>query len=386
MTTHSADGGHAARADSATWVVRLTPQGRAAVASLLVEGAAATHSAAAHFRPASGRPLAEHAHGQIVFGRWSSGEEVVVCRRDDERVEIHCHGGRAAADAIVASLVTAGCSEVDWRQWVRRSEPDPTVADARIALAGARTERTAMILLDQHAGALGRAVREIADLIAAGDAAAAIGRIDGLLAWQNLGAHLAAAWKVVLAGRPNVGKSSLANALVGYERAIVHPTPGTTRDVVTAATAVEGWPIELADTAGLHAGGEPLEAAGIELARDTLRSADLVVLVFDLSQQHADDERLAADWPAALRVFNKCDLVPPGHGDLPGIVTSAVRGDGIDALARAIAGRLVPHAPEAGEPIPFLPWHVETLEAARTAMAEGQLPQAAACLRRFGVC
>ena len=70
----------------------------------------------------------------------------------------------------------------------------------------------------------------------------------------------------MLAGRPNVGKSSLTNALLGYTRSIVFDQPGTTRDVVTATTAIDGWPIEFSDTAGLREGSEPLEAAGIERA------------------------------------------------------------------------------------------------------------------------
>jgi tRNA modification GTPase len=369
--------------------VRLTSPGRAAVASLLVAGPAATAKVERHFHPASGRALADHRFGQIVFGRWSAGEhgeEVVVCRRDGGRVEIHCHGGRAATRAIVAALVEDGCREVEWQAWVRHSTGEPIAADAQIALAGALTERTAMILLDQHAGALTTAIREIGELLAAGDGASAVERIDRLLEWRALGAHLSEPWKVVLTGRPNVGKSSLINALVGYQRAIVHPTPGTTRDVVTVTTAVAGWPIELADTAGLHGAAEPLEAAGIERARDTLRSADLVVVVTELSQPlSSEEERLPLEWPGCLRVFNKCDLVS-GSLDCCGIATSAVRGDGLDELKRMIAARLVPRVPHAGEAIPFLPWHAETLAAARAAIAEGRPSEAESLMRRFASC
>lgn len=386
MTAHAGDAGHAE-----TWVVLLTSPGRAAVASLLVEGRDATGQVERRFQPASGRALADRARGQIVFGRWRSGEhgeEVVVCRRDDERVEVHCHGGRAAARAIIAALVEGGCREVDWHEWARRSAPDAIVADARIALAAAPTERTAMILLDQHAGALSRAIREIAGLVAGGDAGRAIARIDELLAWSALGSHLVEPWKVVLAGRPNVGKSSLINALVGYERAIVHATPGTTREVVTAAAAVEGWPIELADTAGLRGAAEPLEVEGIGQARRTLGEADLVVLVFDVSRDRSsEDEKLAAGWPQALRVFNKCDLANADRrGGASGIFTSALGGDGLEELERAIAGRLVPRAPAEGQAMGFLPRHREALAAARGAIAAGRLDQAAAWLERMGTC
>jgi tRNA modification GTPase len=368
-------------------VVLLTGPGRAAVASLLVEGPRATEIVAGLFHPAGRRPLGQYACGRIVFGRWQSpdeGEEIVVCRRAADRIEIHCHGGQAAAAAIIGSLVAAGCREWNWRDWTRDQAPDPIAAEAAIALAGAPTERTAMILLDQQQGALGRALDDLAARLAAGDAPGALARIERLLGWSALGAHLVSPWKVVLAGRPNVGKSSLINALLGYQRAIVHATPGTTRDVVTATTAVDGWPIELADTAGLRASGDALEAAGIERARQMLRAADLVVFVFDATAaDEPDQHELRSEWPAALRVLNKCDLAAPGD-ERPGLRTSALQGHGVDELARAIAARLVPAAPPTGEAVPFLPEHVQALVEARAALAGGDTAGAARLLGQLG--
>jgi tRNA modification GTPase len=375
-------------------VVLLTASGRAAVASLLVEGPDATQIVDGLFQPATRGPLGEQTCDQIVFGRWRShaaaedvAEEIVVCRRGSDCIELHCHGGRAAAAAITASLVAAGCREIAWQDWAGHSVADPIAAEARVALASALTERTATILLDQHAGALRRAVARLVSSLSEGDAVGAIAQIDRLLEYRSLGAHLAAPWKVALAGRPNVGKSSLINALVGYERAIVHSTPGTTRDLVTATTAVEGWSIELADTAGLRTAVEPLEAAGVRRACDTLRAADLVVLVFDAAARdpHAE-EQLVREWPDALLVFNKCDLLPARGRRAEGLLTSALRGDGVQELARNLAHRLVPKVPPANRAIPFMPWHAQALEEARRAILSSRASAAVRLLARFGGC
>ena len=120
-------------------------------------------------------------------------------------------------------------------------------------------------------------------------------------AGRDVGLRLIAGWRVVLAGRPNVGKSRLLNALTGYDRAIVDATPGTTRDVVTARTALDGWPVELADTAGLRPSDDPIEASGVALARARQGEADLVLVVLDRSEPLTDIDRAIvaehAPWP-----------------------------------------------------------------------------------------
>ena len=121
--------------------------------------------------------------------------------------------------------------------------------------------------------------------------------LEALAARWHVGRHVVEPFRVVIAGAPNVGKSSLANAIAGYQRTIVSPTPGTTRDLVSTALAVEGWPIVLTDTAGLRLAGEDLEGRGIEQARAALAGADVVLWVLDASAV-ARLARVAAAEPA----------------------------------------------------------------------------------------
>ncbi len=365
-----------------TCVLELTPAGRAAVSVVLVEGPTAIQAVDKCFSTRNERRVADSPVDRITVGRWGgpAGEELVVCKRGAERVEVHCHGGTAAVRSVMNALVANGCCEVAWRDWLRRSHSDPIEAAARIALADAVTARTAAILLDQLNGALATAVRETMDVIAAGEWNRTAKAIGELLNRRELGLHLTSPWRVVLAGPPNVGKSSLINALAGYERAIVAPTPGTTRDVVTVTTAIEGWPVELADTAGLRATEDELESAGVELAQATLATADLVVFVQDATQSALDiDQQLDLQYRSIrhLHVWNKVDLLPSvadgaQHIDEtvhePIICTSALTGRGIAELAAAIATSLVPNPPPAKAAVPFMPANIEALVVARNAV------------------
>lgn len=363
-------------------IAHLTPPGRGAVATLLVEGPGALEAVEARFRAASGRPLASFASDRLVFGHFGgeTGEEVVVRLRTSESLELHCHGGHTAVAMIQERLIEQGCRPVPWQDWAAGQTEDPISAAALVALANARTERTAMILLDQYQGALRQAIDAFQRALAQGDASSAEGQIRTLLGRSSVGRHLVEPWKVVLAGPPNVGKSSLINALVGYRRAIVDPIAGTTRDVVTATTALEGWPVEFSDTAGLREGDHPLEQAGIELARQKLAAADFVLLVFDASQPWSRQEsQLLEAWPEALVVHNKADLLDAslpqasGSPQVPGILTSAIQGTGIESLIEAVVRRLVPQPPPPGAGMPFTLEQREQLEAALAALVRNDV-------------
>lgn len=414
-----------------TLVAELTPPGRGAVGVVVAEGPDAVRAVESCFISGRGRPLGRAPLRRILVGHWGSpeGEELIVCRREPRRVEVHCHGGHAAVRQVIASLTRHGCREVTWQEWLRvasLSRPQPMqsqatlatfsnsaiASSAHIALADATTVRAAAILLDQLDGALARAIDQALAALAANEWARARELVGQLQGRSELGMHLTAPWRVVLAGAPNVGKSSLMNALAGYSRAIVSPTPGTTRDLVSLTTALEGWAIELIDTAGLHGSGDPLEAAGIELARHAFATADLVLLVEEASSTSqprqketategafgiSSDSHEPTEFPLGahlksrrvLRVRNKIDLLPPAgrptlaQGAATEVVleTSAATGTGIAELATAIWNALIPSPPPRGAAVPFTALQVESLALAAQAIERKQFEAAGEALQ-----
>ena len=363
-----------------TRVTVLTPPGTGAIATIRVMGVAAWTVATAMFRPANGTKLPDvPTRKRVWFGHLGDGigDEVVLTVKeiDPELVlEIHCHGGRRVVAWIVEQLQSAGCVS-------RQTEID-TPWDV---LAKARTVRTASILLDQCQGAFELAIRAIIAAIQTGDILLAQQRLARMTGFCEFGRHLVEPWEVVVAGAPNAGKSSLMNALAGYTRSVVSPVPGTTRDVVSAALAFDGWPISLSDTAGLRIATESLEASGVEVARRFLRDADLIVWLIDSTEDEPGwptDEALSAtkfllvkskiDLPAATWVSTASDEV---------LAISTFTGDGIDSLIAQIVARLVPIVPEPSEAVPYSPHVGDALLAAGVYLNDSHTAEAVAILR-----
>ena len=344
-----------------SYVSVITPPGRAAVATIRVTGADVLEHPASLWSAANGRPLSEQPVGRVCFGRWgeASPEEVVVCRIDSDVVEFHCHGGQAAVSRIVGDLEARGCEVRSWRE-IEPEGADRIEAECREALTRATTMRTADVLWQQCQGKLSGLFAELERMPS--DEARA--QAAELLRWAEFGRHLTEPWQVVLCGRPNVGKSSLINALVGYGRSIVYDQPGTTRDVVTAETALDGWPIEFSDTAGLRDEADELESAGIARAMDRLAAAELRILLLDSSRPLSDDDRrLLADWPDALVVAHKSDLPTAWSDELPdALPVSSLTGSGLEELTATIVDRLVPAVPPPLTMVPVTPRQVEFLK------------------------
>jgi tRNA modification GTPase len=233
------------------------------------------------------------------------------------------------------------------------------------------TDRTAAILLDQMQGALRCALEALLNELNQGGLAAAERRIGELLERSVLGLHLVHPWQIVLAGPPNVGKSSLMNALVGTRQAIVHHEPGTTRDWLEAGGAIDGWPVIFTDTAGIRSTQDPIEQAGVQRSRQRLQMADLAVLVVDAqhgwTDEHEQLSKLIRVPP--LVAWNKvdvaCPTAPPTvryeDSELDCILTSALGEPGTADLLSAISRRLLPMSPAVGAAVPFRAEQVERL-------------------------
>ncbi|MFL0760731.1 MAG: tRNA uridine-5-carboxymethylaminomethyl(34) synthesis GTPase MnmE [Prochlorococcus sp.] len=296
----------------------------------------------------------------------------------EDVVEIHCHGGLIAVQRVLERVL----SQPD----VRRAMPgefsqravlngrlDLTQAEAISDLVAARSRRAAQLAMTGVDGGIQRRINslrerlldQLSELEARVDfeedlpALDAVGLLDELQLVRreleqlvedaNRGALLRQGLQVALVGRPNVGKSSLLNRLSRRERAIVTDLPGTTRDLLESEIVLEGVPITLLDTAGIRATKDALEQLGIDRSHQALAVADLVVLVFDLSQGWiAEDAALLAQIPddvPRLVVGNKADVQTPSKTALlgdevdgipPDVTLSALTGQGEGALIEAV--------------------------------------------------
>jgi tRNA modification GTPase len=291
----------------------------------------------------------------------------------EDVVEIAAHGSPVVLELLLRRAIELGARLAEPGEFTQRAflagRLDLTQAEAVRDLIEAQTLTQARLAASQMGGALSRRVQpakqalvELIALMEAGidfaeddldvaPAAEIARRIDALTpALTALEASFARGRIVhdgltlAIVGRPNAGKSSLFNRLAERERAIVTPTPGTTRDTVTERIALEGIPLELVDTAGLRESLEEVEQLGIARSREALADAALVLVVLDATQPLNDDEnRLleAVQGRPALVALNKSDLVAAGgaaalYGSVPALLTSALTGEGIPALRKRI--------------------------------------------------
>lgn len=342
----------------------LTPPGAAAIATIGIFGPSALSIADALFQSVVGKQLSVLPADRPLYGSFGADEkdDVVLWQRRttmQPEVLVHSHGGTAVTGALLAAIVHKGARQTSWQDYYAEKGEDPIDIDIREAQARAPTDRCAAILLDQSSG---RLAQEIQRLTRSPDPESA----RSLLRWAEIGRHLVDPWKILLAGPVNAGKSSLLNAIVGYERAIVSAQPGTTRDVIGGQIALAGWPVELLDGPGYRDDLTPLEQAGHAILERILKSVDLVVLALDLSVPLTNEGRqLIQRLNPGIIVGNKSDLAcawETGDKHLLTVEVSSLSGAGIGRLIDEMVTRIVPEVPPPGQLIPITERQVAMLE------------------------
>jgi tRNA modification GTPase len=311
------------------------------------------------------------------------GNDEVILAAWGEAIEVHCHGGRRVVRWVIEQFTAHGCIETT-------RTPDPLGQGFEL-LQRAPTLRTASILLDQLNGAFANEVRRILALLET-DPPSAYQPLQQFAELGNtIGQHLVEPWKVVVAGPPNVGKSSLVNALAGYQRSVVSEVAGTTRDAVSVRLAIGGWPVEITDTAGLRE-ALGLEAEGVELATQVQASADVILWVLDLTHPAPVMPVFPEDYLPAQGSFhliaNKCDQEwkwnPEGISGqdcrLRSLPVSAATGAGIPELVQLVAHDLAPELPP-GTGIPYTPLLIQLITEAYAVTYSGNCDKVTSLLR-----
>jgi tRNA modification GTPase len=318
-------------------------------------------------------------------------------------LELHGHGGPLVLEALVGRALELGARRAQPGEFTQRAflndKLDLAQAEAIADMidAGSRAAvRAAMRSLQGEFSAMVRGLTEavielrtyveaaidfpeeeidfLADRELAERFQAVRNHFEGVLASARQGRLLREGMVVVIAGRPNAGKSSLLNRLAGYDAAIVTPVPGTTRDVLRERIHLDGMPLHVLDTAGLRQGGDVVEEEGIRRAQAEMQRADRVLFVIDTVEDpegtavREERARLPADVPLTL-VFNKCDLavglpVADEVGGPPRLVISALTGAGLPEL-RAHLKACMGYQSVDGGAISARKRHLEALSLAR---------------------
>jgi tRNA modification GTPase len=314
----------------------------------------------------------------------------------EDVAEFQVHGSHAVLGALIAEFGRMGLRLAEPGEFTRRAflngKLDLTQAEAVADLVAAETEaqrRQALRQLDGGLGELyrawsGRLLRLLAHLEAAidfpdedlppeierevtGETGLLTAEIDAHLADHRRGERLRDGIVVAIVGPPNAGKSSLLNQLAGRQAAITSPIAGTTRDVIEVAIDLAGYPVVLADTAGLRESADAIEQEGLRRALARAETAELRLFVFD-AQRPQDAER-AASWPGpdTLLVANKIDLGPNTALPPRAIAVSALTGHGVPELIAALVVRIAVDY-EVAAPLLTRARHREALESARDAL------------------
>ena len=371
-----------------------TGTARSAIGILRLSGPESVQAVGALFTPASGKKLTDYAPGALVYGtlRDRQGRALDRCLATyslgprsytgEDTAELQCHGSPAVLHEALEALFSLGVRQARAGEFTQRAflngRLDLTQAEAVVDLIDAQSTAAARCAASQLGGAISRRLEGIydrlVDLMAHFDVVldysdedlepfdpaeitqtvgTAARELAALAATYRRGRQLVEGVPCAIVGRPNSGKSSLLNALLGYDRAIVTDIPGTTRDTVEERCELGGVPLKLIDTAGLRDTDDAVERIGVARSRQALERCGLaLVLVDGTGELTAEDEAilaLAEQAPQMILISTKADL--PGFAPLEGsLALSSATGIGLEALEREVARRF-PEGSDSGEVI-----------------------------------
>ena len=366
-----------------------TPPGEGGLAIIRVSGPDALRIAGLIFHSRAGSDASRYSGYTVHYGRFIdcvTGEVaddglLTVFRgphsyTGENTVEFSCHGGRATTARVLQLTLDAGARLADPGEFTQRAflngRLDLAQAEAVADVIRARTESARRLARRQLDGALSKTILSLKDaligILAAIevtiDFSDEVGELDHtsilaritivrqeiqrLLQTADRGRIMREGLRIAIVGRPNVGKSSLLNALLRQERAIVTPIAGTTRDLVEESANIEGVPVVIVDTAGIRESADIVERIGVERARSAASSADLVLFVLDASMAFSREDEIilqqliAAEEIPIIAVLNKCDqcgpaecqnyFAAPGAGSLQALPSTRMRFAYISAL------------------------------------------------------
>lgn len=328
-----------------------TGGGGAGLGVVRISGPDAIHAADAVFRAANGKSIVDAKgytarYGRVYDAQGDIDEAVALIFRapksytGEDVVELSCHGGPYILQRVLRAVYAQGVSPAGAGEFTKRAflngKMDLTQAQAVCDLIAASGEQAARAALSARDGALHKEITALIDILVtlSSDLAAWIdfpdedvpavqdksikdrldlvcARLDALLESFVTGRYIREGIRTAIVGKPNVGKSTLMNLLAGRKRSIVTDIPGTTRDVVEDTVTIGGITLHLWDTAGMRETDDPVESMGVTLAKERLNAADLVLAVFDSSQDLAQEDIAlidALDNTPRIAVINKTDL------------------------------------------------------------------------------